>query len=404
MKQRILFVDDEPSVLAGLRRMLRHCRDEWETEFADSGQAALALMERAPSFDAIVTDMRMPGMDGAELLREVRTRWPSTLRFVLSGQTDQELALKAVGPAHQFLSKPCDSETLVGAIRRALQLRQHLATNQMSEIVARLDKLPSLPGTYRRLLDQVNSPEGSVEEIGRIITQDPAMTAKLLKLVNSSFFSFAQHVTNPTQAVLILGVNTIKALVLGAQVFAQLEPGIIEELHISDLQTHSLATAVFARRIVEVERGEREIADEAFLAGLLHDIGKLVLAANLPDEYRRTILSARRREVPISEVETEDLGATHAEIGAFLLGLWGFPVTVIEAVGLHHSPAIVTAPGFSTLVAVHAADVFEHEDHGQSLARLGLQLDMEIMERVGCTRRVEQWRAACGESRGAEVS
>jgi len=399
MKKRILFVDDEPNVLTGLRRMLRPLRDEWDLDFTDSGPGALALLDGGAQYDAIVTDMRMPVMDGAELLVRVRERSPNTLRLVLSGQTDQELALKAVGPAHQFLSKPCTSEVLVGTIRRALEMRTHLTTGRLSELVSRLDKLPSLPGAYRRLLERINAPDGSVAEIGSIIAQDPSMTTKLLKLVNSSFFSFARHVTNPTQAVMILGVNTIKSLVLAAQVFAQLEADLIDELHIADLQSHSLAVAVFARHIVECECGGRETGDVAFLAGLLHDIGKLVLAANLPDEYRRTILAARRENVPIALAERKQYGATHADVGAFLLGLWGFPIPVVEAVGLHHSPAVAAPRTLSPLVAVHAADYLEREDHQRSAGTRGLPLCHDVLEQAGFADHVDRWRAACGACR-----
>jgi putative nucleotidyltransferase with HDIG domain len=398
VKHRILFVDDDPNVLSGLRRMLRPFREQWEMEFAANGPAALEALCAGAPFDVIVSDMRMPGMDGAELLTRVRERWPGILRFVLSGQTDQELALRASGPAHQFLSKPCDGQLLIATIQRALGVRDTLSTSSLAALVSQLDKLPSLPSTYRRLVEEVNSPEISVDAIGRIIGQDPAMTVKILKLVNSSFFSFNQHVTSPVQATLILGVNTIKSLVLGVQVFSQLETDIIEELHLADLQTHSLAVAMFARRLAEFEQVGREAADEAFLAGLLHDVGKLVLAANLPDRYRQTILAARQREIPLHQMEKETLGATHAEIGAYLLALWGFPVSVTEAVGFHHGGELSAPTAFSPFIAVHAADCFEHEDRGSGAAHKAIVLDLGLLERAGCGQRVQQWRAACSRS------
>lgn len=398
MKNRILFVDDDPNVLGGLRRMLRPFRERWEMEFAPSGPAALEALGAGAPFDVVVSDMRMPGMDGAELLTRVRERWPGILRFVLSGQTDQELALRATGPAHQFLSKPCDGQLLISTIQRALEVRDSLSTSTLAALVAQLDKLPSLPSTYRRLVEEINSPEISVDAIGRIIGQDPAMTVKILKLVNSSFFSFNQHVTSPTQATLILGVNTIKSLVLSVQVFSQLEAGIIEELHLADLQTHSLSVAVFARRLAEFEHLGREVVDDAFLAGLLHDVGKLVLAANLPELYRQVILAARQREIPLYEMEQEALGATHAGIGAYLLALWGFPVSITEAVGFHHGGQLTIPAAFSPLIAVHAADCFEHEDRGGGAAHRAIVLDFGLLDRAGCGQRVQQWRAACGRS------
>ncbi len=222
MKKSILFVDDEANVLSGLRRMLRGQREEWDCEFADSGQAALALIAERDGFDVIVTDMRMPGMDGAQLLEQVKQVSPRTVRLVLSGQSDQELTMKAVGPAHQFLSKPCDAETLVNVIKRACALRDRLAPGGLTNLVSQLDRLPSMPGIYRRLVHELQSPDVGVAEVGRIIAEDPAMTSKILQLVNSSFFCFQQRISDPVQAAMILGINTIKALVLSVHVFGQL--------------------------------------------------------------------------------------------------------------------------------------------------------------------------------------
>jgi HD-like signal output (HDOD) protein len=403
MKKSILFVDDEANVLSGLQRMLRGQREEWDCAFADSGQAALALLAERGGFDVIVTDMRMPGMDGAQLLEQVKRLSPRTVRLVLSGQSDQELTMKAVGPAHQFLSKPCDAETLVNVIKRACALRERLAPGGLANLVSQLDRLPSMPGIYRRLVHELQSPDVGVAEVGRIIAEDPAMTSKILQLVNSSFFCFQQRISDPVQATMILGINTIKALVLSVHVFGQMAADVPAELHISALQTHSLVTGNFARAIALFERGGKPMGDEAFVAGLLHDIGRLAIAANLPDTYRQAILLSQREESGLHDTELAVFGATHAEVGAYLLGLWGLPETTVEAVAFHHEPAASPVRSFGPLAAVHAANVIDHERAARRANRTPPLVDLAWLGQMELDRHIEQWRAACGEAAGSEV-
>ncbi|MHB8078227.1 MAG: HDOD domain-containing protein [Candidatus Krumholzibacteriia bacterium] len=403
MKKSILFVDDDANVLGGLRRMLRGQRETWDCEFVDSGPAALALLAERGGFDVIVTDMRMPGMDGAQLLEQVKLASPHTVRLVLSGQSDQELTMKAVGPAHQFLSKPCDADTLVNVIKRACALRDRLAPGGLANLVSQLDRLPSMPGIYRRLVHELQSPDVGVAEVGRIIAEDPAMTSKILQLVNSSFFCFQQHITDPVQAAMILGINTIKALVLSVHVFGQLAADVPEELHISAMQSHSLITGNFARAIVLFERGGKPMGDEAFVAGLLHDIGRLAIAANLPDAYRQAILLSQREGTTLHDTELAVFGATHAEVGAYLLGLWGLPETTVEAVAFHHAPAASPVRTFGPLAAVHAADIIDHERAARRTHRTPPAADLAWLGRLEVDRHLDQWRAACGEIAGSEV-
>lgn len=402
--KRILFVDDEPNVLSGLRRMLRLMRDQWDMQFATSGPEALALAQNKPGFDVIVSDMRMPGMDGAKLLEEIRRVSPQTVRLVLSGQSDEELTMKAVGPAHQFLSKPCEADTLINVIQRACALREGRVAGGLAKLVAQLDKLPSMPGIYRRLVAELQSPEAGVDTIGSLIAQDPAMTSKILKLVNSSFFALKRTVTDPTQAAMILGISTIKSLVLSAHIFGQMSAHVPEELHLPALHIHSLAAAVCARRLMELQQGGKARAEEAFVAGLLHDVGRLAIAANLADDYQEAVLLAQRENVALVAAERQVLGACHAEVGAYLLGLWGLPDAVVQAVGSHHEPAAADPDEFTVLVCVHVANVLEHERHSQAPAGKPAALDRELLERLDLWRCLADWRAARDGALGEAVA
>ena len=184
--KRILFVDDEPNLLEGLGRMLRPLRHTWGIDFARNGPEALDLLARTP-FNVIVSDMRMPGMDGAQLLAEVRDRHPTIVRIVLSGQCDREALLRSVRVAHQCLTKPCDVETLRSTVTRACALRDLLENDKLQRLVSRLKSVPSLPDLYHQVMEELESPEPSIQKVGQIIAQDAGMTAKTLQTVNSAF-------------------------------------------------------------------------------------------------------------------------------------------------------------------------------------------------------------------------
>src|SRR5579862_2782921 len=291
-KKRILFVEDESLVLQGLQRMLRPMRAEWEMVFVESGDKALELMEQA-LFDVVVSDMRMPGMNGAELLAEVLKRFPKTVRLVLSGHADRDLVLKCSGSTHQYLSKPCEPEELKSAITRAGDLEQSLRDQNLRQLISRMDRLPSMPSLYVEIVEKLQDPQIGLEEIGGIVAKDLAMTAKILKLVNSAFFGLGRQISSPVEAVSYLGVDTIKSLVLSIHAFSQFADSKFKDFSIDALWVHSQQTAGLAKEIIRLEQGEPKVMDESFVAGLLHDTGKLVLASNFPAEYDQVLQVGR---------------------------------------------------------------------------------------------------------------
>jgi len=328
--KKILFVDDEPMVLNGLQRMLRPLRTQWEMTFVESGKKALEVLAATP-FDVVVSDMRMPGMDGAQLLTEVKRLYPQIVRLILSGHSDKEMILRSVGPTHQYLAKPCDTETLKNTVARACALRDLLSDEPLKRLVSRMESLPSLPHLYAEIMNELQSPDSSIQKVGEIIAQDVGMTAKILQLVNSAFFGLRRHVSNPSQAASLLGLETVKALVLSSQVFSQFEEKTLTGLRLEALWSHSLAVGALARRICIQQSAPLKVTDDAFLAGLLHDAGKLVLAANVPEHYIQALTLASQRGLHPCDVERGVMGASHAEIGAYLLGLWGLPDPIVEA-------------------------------------------------------------------------
>jgi len=359
MKKNILFVDDEEMVLQGLQRSMRSMRNDWEMTFVDSGAKALAFLENHP-VDVVVSDMRMPGMNGAQLFGEVVKRFPKTVRLILSGHADQELILQCVGSTHQFLSKPCEPEVLQRTVRRTMEREASVHNARLQQLVARMENLPSVPSVYSEIMEKMNDPEAGLEDVGVIIAKDPGMTAKILKLVNSAFFGLRREISNPADAVSFLGLETIKSLVLSLHAFSQYESIKIKDFSISALWSHSLEAASAAKRIAQHQKAELRLVDQAFVAGLLHDTGKIVLACNFPDEYGQVIRTAveQGREPIIAEQEV--FGANHADVGGYLLGLWGLPVPVVDAIAMHHQPRQSGDSTFTPLTAVHSANALVH--------------------------------------------
>jgi HD-like signal output (HDOD) protein/CheY-like chemotaxis protein len=393
MKKRILFVDDEPMVLEGLRRVLRPMGAEWDMAFVESGEKALEIMGRLP-FDVVIADMRMPGMNGAQLLEEVWKRFPKTVRLILSGHADPDLIMECVGTAHQYLSKPCQAADLKAAISRASGLEQSLRDESLRHLVSRLDRVPSIPSLYAEIVEKLQDPDVGAEEIGEIVLKDLAMTAKILKLVNSAFFGLGREVSNPTDAVTYLGLDTIKSLVLSIHAFSQFDSAKLRGFSIDALWTHSQKTAGLAKEISVLENAGPKVMDEAFVAGLLHDIGKLVLASNFAADYDSVLEAAAGRTAALLEAEEQTFGANHAEIGGYLLGLWGLPVPVVEAIALHHHPGKSPSLAFSPLTSVHAANGFLNLEHGPGKSSLGEELDLKYLGALGLEHRVDVWRGA----------
>ena len=395
MKPSVLFVDDEPNILQGLQRMLREYRDEWSMHFAPSGPEALKILSESSSQDVVVSDMRMPGMDGAQLLTEVKRLYPQAVRIVLSGHSEREAILKSVQVAHQFLSKPCDASILKSTIGRTLALRRLLSEPTLMNIVSQVDSIPSLPLLYLQLTEELQSPNATAKSIGKIIAKDPGMTAKVLQMVNSSFFGIPRHIESPEQAVSLLGIDTIRALVLTIEVFSKFDQGKMPGLSLESLWEHCLEVGAIARALAKSQNLDSHARDYAFMAGLLHDIGKLLLAQYFKSDYSALTSAQSKSSVPVHKAEYDAFGTSHAEVGAYLLGLWGLPDTLVEAVAYHHDPAKCQGHQFEPVVAVHLADGLWCEQKAiGNISETDELIDIDFLVAIGLAQCLPAWREA----------
>jgi HD-like signal output (HDOD) protein/CheY-like chemotaxis protein len=396
-KTRILFVDDDQHVLDGLRRMLRRQRDEWETVFVTSGQEALTQLAAA-AFDVLVTDMQMPGMNGAELLETVMRTYPGIARLVLSGHTDEANAVRAANTAHQFLSKPTDADTLRDAVAHACAARRSLSSTRLHAIAASVGSLPSPPEVFLELSRALRSDTADLRSIAALIARDPGSSAKLLQLVNTSFFGLGRDVASVDHAVTLLGLARLQSLLLPAHILDEFRPATrVPGFSMPHQLRRAGRSARLARVLCTAEKAAVEATDQAYAIGLLHDVGLLVLAARQPRELAAILQQMSAQTVALSAAEQHVLGATHAEIGACLLDLWGLPPPIVEGVLHHHEPVKSAAGADAPLAAAHAA-IALWPDAEPNAALRGSEtkfvppLDLAYLRRIGRTDDGQAWR------------
>lgn len=359
-KRSILFVDDEPAVLQSLRAVLWAQRHEWDMTFAVGGPAALeAIAGRA--FDVVITDMRMPIVGGAEVLQQTKQLQPQAVRIVLSGQTDAETAMRSVFTAHQFLAKPCDIEKLRSVVKRACELHTLITADELRALAGDVSMLPAAPATFLAISRALASPACRIADVAALVEREPALCAKLLKVVNSAFFGLPRAVSSISQATSYLGTLALRNLALAMETVAAAgrQKASLSDADLRDFRANSLLVGMLARRFFE---GDRRKADEAFVAGMLRDMGHLVLAA-------RGSAEARDSEC-------------HAALSAYLLGLWGIPHNVIEPVAFHEQPERIEHESLETVDVVHLADRVAAELLPSPFQAPGA-LDLERLGRLG---------------------
>ena len=395
-KRRILFVDDEPMVLKGLQRTLRKMRSEWDMVFTGSGKEALDLLDQQ-AIDVIVSDLKMPEMDGMQLLTEVKTRFPHVVRIILSGHVEHEMTLQAVQYAHQSLTKPCDAKALKQTLAKLFALRDILADEALKKIVSQIESLPSLPSIYSEIIEEMQSEDPAIKKVGDIISTDLSMTAKILQVVNSVFFGLSRKISTPQDAVVLLGLETIKALVLSVKIFAEFSHKKFSWFNIDHLFNHSMSVSTYAKTIIKSEKLGSDLINHSLIAGLLHDLGKLILATNFQEHYKEVLATARETDQNLWDLEYKAFGTSHAEIGAYLMGLWSMETPIIEAIAFHHCPANSMSQNMGLLTAVHLGNAIDHNGHNSNNGNTELNCDARYLENLGITSRIPEWRQVCRE-------
>ncbi len=394
MQLVLLFVDDEQYILKALKRSFRNMRRQWRMEFATTARQALEIMVKG-KIDVVVSEIRLPDMDGRRFLEAVKKVRPEAVRIVMSGYADKDLLVKSIDIAHQLIAKPCDDEQLKAAIQRAVMIRDMLKKYGLKDIVVRMDRLPGLPGLYTDITAALKKEDTTVEDIADIVARDVGVTAKILKLVNSSFFGLPQHVTSLSKAIGMLGMDTVQAMALSACSVEQL-CNRASGLSARQIWEHGFLTANFARSIARQEKMKRNVTDDTFMAGLMHDIGQMIVAVNLPEKWQAARKLAQKEGFAMHLAEEQVIGADHAVIGAYLLGLWGLPEPVVQAVCHHHHPDQEGCVELSPALIISIADAFAHNLEHLADSKTTIKgIDSDLAERLNLGQRLAKWQKIC---------
>ncbi len=394
MKKCILFAGLDEVLWEEIHSYSAQPAAGWAPYFSRNGQEALRLGQKH-QFAAIVTDFKLPDMGGLELLDKLMERQSKATRIVLSHSGDARDTVECIGRAHHHLFKPCTVEMLKQALDRAAD-NHWMPSEALKAAITDMRHAPSPPMIYFQVVSEMQSKNVSVEKIAELISQDPSMMAKILQLANSAVFGLQLQVIDPMEAISYIGLQTTKALVLMSHTFSTFHELRLAGFSVDTLWSHCVLAGAFARRIAELETEDERVIEEAFAAGLLHDFGKLLIGANLPDRFAQIVTHAAKENCDFAQAEkTIFPGYGHAEIGACLLGIWWLPQPIVQAVAFHHRPTEAGGEGFSATTAVHAADVLAHEAQPD---RSGVQpgkLDTEYLAALGLENHWPQWRQAC---------
>jgi putative nucleotidyltransferase with HDIG domain len=390
MKKNILLVDEDTLVLKALKRSLRRFKDQCNVFYAQSAKEALAQLDQ-DAIDVLITEVRLVDSDSELFLRSFLKLHPSAARIVLTGYTSSDAIFKFAGLAHQLLAKPWSDERLIETIQRADLISRMLSDDRLKRTLNLIESFPSIPSVYVELTEKLRNGEASMEEIGAIIIRDPSLTIKLLQIVNSPFYGLPMPVTDPQKAVNLLGLDIVKGFVLSSGIFKQYENSSGVCLQIDALWQHSLKSANIVRQIAKRERLEKDIEEASFIASLLHDVGKIIIASNFPNEHKEICDRTESDGMPGWHAEQMVLGVSHAEIGAYLLGLWGLPLTIIKAVQEHHRPNADEHTQIDQTVLVYVANAIEKAcltPSGDPIA----DLNAEFVARLHLGKSIAEWQ------------
>lgn len=387
---RILIVDEDPKALDGYRAALGPKAPKWEVTYATDAASGLARsVEQTP--DIVIVAYAVDDNQGPQLLNEIGVIAPDAQSFISATEAERPALESTFGSAFQFLPHPCPADRLVTEIQRCIAIDNWLGNDRIKKLVAKMGEFPSLPPIYLKVVNALNSRNASAQSIADAIAGDLAISAKVLQTVNSSYYGFDEKISNITQAVSILGTDCVKNLVLAIQVFDKLARDPQQQAITDELWHHSMSVAVAARRISAFETNSEKDAEEAYTAGLMHDIGKLVLLNAAPEQFLAARQQAHEQNQPLWQAEQEIIGCHHAEIGAYLLARWGMPAPLAEAVALHHEPIDSFGKSFSALAAVHVANAVVH--HRQSPDHPGAAVCPNFLAEIGRSDSWENWLA-----------
>ncbi|WP_206483863.1 HDOD domain-containing protein [Thalassotalea sp. G2M2-11] len=343
---KVLLINNQANDLANLNRLLK--QNTCQTVLLIDPIQALKLLPKS-SFDAVIVSDHLTKTTSYDLLKAISIKYPKLIRiaYLSQGSTLEERI------AHYQYEVTVNDTQLVEQLLYFQSQHQHITKAIIVNTLKQVKSLPSPPKVYLQLHNLLESQHANADKIAKVITQDPALTAKVIQITNNIYAHIETPINNIAEAIAKLGIDTLTCVVLTAELCAN--QSVIPHFFISKFQQHSLSTARFAATIVPKE--EKQIA---MLAGLLHDIGKLVLFC-IDDTLSENYLTQQAQQNSDVLLEQKMFSTDHCQLGAYLLHLWSFPYELINAVLLHHSPEKLLSDHFSVPQAVYLANTLLNE-------------------------------------------
>ncbi len=403
----VLFVDWGDEHSQTFTEALKSQAYGWNVIWESSLDTARKLLYESADIEVVVVSIDQHGSEGVQFLTDVKDNLPEMVRISAISGDNSQLFFKAASVSHQCVDKPYDAYEVKILMLRAQSLRERLGTCALRERLHAIGGLPSLPKLYKEIMEEMHSPEASLARVGEIVEQDVSLSAKILQVVNSAAIGIRNEVTSVSQAVTLLGMEKLSSMVLLAEVYSLVgQEKLPTGFSLDGLWRHSLRVANYSKMIAQDAIDDAHLADAAMTAGLLHDVGMVILAAHFSEDLGKVLAMAEEQDITLWEAEKEVFGSTHAEIGGYLLELWGLPDPIVEAVTFHDLPSgvpeedypsLVPEHGFTPLTAVHIANYFCEDERRAAYGCVEGEIDSFYMERLGFMDNLEEWWRVCDE-------
>jgi HD-like signal output (HDOD) protein/CheY-like chemotaxis protein len=355
--------------------------------FTDPLAALAAVRERAP--DLILSDQLMPGMQGSQLLEQVRNIAPASIRIIMSGYVSLN-KLTLITSAHQYIAKPFDVAKLREVVLRSFAAQEQIDNKGLQTVATSLRSIPSLPQVHHSLLAEIQDDSSGTSVIARLVGEDAGLTVKVLQLANSPLFGKGYLITSPIDAVMCLGTEMLGAIVLSQSLFRHYESLVHAELDLPRIWHHCWETAYLAQQICREKKLPHKSVEEAFLAGLLHEAGRFILIDNYAAQYQNACQAARQAKSPLTPRLRETLHTTPAQITAYVMELWGMPASVITAIGLQDDPQQEQGGAFSLASALYVADHIASCNSPPDSFPVEAW-NAEYLQAIGCRDDIPEW-------------
>lgn len=359
--KRLLFVDDAPEVLSAIRRSFFDT--DYDVITADNGSRALEIMKNG-DISLVVSDLRMPEMDGYQLLSAVKDEYPQVIRIILSGFADEKLVLKALqkNVAKVYLFKPWDNEVLHKLIDQVFDTQELLRSSNILALINNVEDLPTIKASYRNILSLIDQ-DAEIPEIIRAIETDQSIAGKILHIANSAFYGL--RTGSIAQAVKYLGLNTMRSLVLTTPIADVLNAAGPDSRFANRqfemaMRTNRLLSLLYERFL------HKKIDEMCNIAGLLHNVGKTLLFTRYREKYVSVAAEAAEKGQSITDAEREAFGVSYAEAGGYLLQWWEMPYAQVETAVYHNEPFDERIVNRELVQAVHIAKKYACDSLGAS--------------------------------------